>query len=723
MASSSFHDAPAAGPSSPLFSFRDDAEDLPDRAASSSSSLPPSSASKNDGAGRPPSYRSGSYGNHDTGSRVPLPIKSAAASKEAQFDADSDDLDDEDDMVAIEASSLTPHPSQADPAAEAHRHRRSPQHTRERSGSLPSLIDRIPLPDRLRASMDGLGNDLRHLRENLAAVGVPGWDGEGLPDWLKRGAGVFDATVNMANSILGAGIVGLPYSMRESGFVAGLGLLIGLSLLTDWTIRLIVLNAKLSGRLTYIEIMEHCFGGNGKAAVSIFQFAFAFGGMCAFCVVIGDTIPHVIRSLFPALAGTLLSNRQCVIALFTMAISYPLSLYRNIESLSKASAIALVSMVVIIVAVTLRGPAMPIELKGDPSLRFTLINVSNLVRSISVISFAFVCHHNSLLIYGSLKEPSMNKFGQVTHYSTIIAAAATITMSVAGYWSFEEKTLSNVLNNFPEDDTFINIARGLFGLNMLTTLPLECFVCREVLETYFFAGEFDRNRHLIFTSSLVVSAMMVSLLTCDLGIVLELTGGLSATALAFIFPSLCYLKLSGESGKKVPIGSVPHLSSVASTDRIGTTPPRSQNGAVPSVALDMGEGGAGGGAGAGGRGAGGRGGKNRIRTEDYASDDDEDAGEDTIDDLDPSRRAEGILGMTHPGSQRRGEVAVEDVELPLRPGATVRFRPPASKRKWWQSTRPLSVACAIFGIVVLIISVWTAIADMGAGRSGAVHVC
>lgn len=49
------------------------------------------------------------------------------------------------------------------------------------------------------------------------------------------------------------------------------------------------------------------------------------------------------------------------------------------------------------------------------------------------------------VIYGSLKEPSMNKFGQVTHYSTIIAAAATITMSVAGYWSFEEKTLSNVL--------------------------------------------------------------------------------------------------------------------------------------------------------------------------------------------------------------------------------------------------------------------------------------
>ncbi|EPQ29840.1 uncharacterized protein PFL1_02513 [Pseudozyma flocculosa PF-1] len=673
---------------------------------------------------RPPSYRSGSYGSGTAASRVPLPVKSIASSKEAQFDADSDDLDDEDDMVAIAASSLTTH---GQGAVEGH-HRRAPGHHRERSGSLP-LIDRIPNP--FRASLDGLGNDLRHLRENLSAVGVPGWDGEGLPDWLKRGAGVFDATVNMANSILGAGIVGLPYSMRESGFVAGLGLLIGLSFLTDWTIRLIVLNAKLSGRITYIEIMEHCFGGNGKAAVSIFQFAFAFGGMCAFCVVIGDTIPHVIRSLFPALAGTFLANRQFVITFFTMAISYPLSLYRNIESLSKASAIALVSMVVIIVAVTLRGPAMPIELKGDPSLRFTVVNVSNLVRSISVISFAFVCHHNSLLIYGSLKEPSMNKFGQVTHYSTIIAAAATITMSVAGYWSFEEKTLSNVLNNFPDDDTFINVARGLFGLNMLTTLPLECFVCREVLETYFFAGEFDRNRHLIFTSSLVVSAMMVSLLTCDLGIVLELTGGLSATALAFIFPSLCYLKLSGESGKKVPLSSVPNLGSAEGQP--SRSAPRANTAARAGGADHEGEGGA---AGAGGvitsysihiRSIRDPSRENRIRIDDYESDDEDDGGA-TLDDLEaPGLSGAGSHGPSHlPTTSRRpgaGEVPIEDVELPLRPGATVRFRPPASKRKWWQSTRPLSVACAVFGMVVLVISVWTAITDVAAGRSGAVHVC
>lgn len=33
------------------------------------------------------------------------------------------------------------------------------------------------------------------------------------------------------------------------------------------------------------------------------------------------------------------------------------------------------------------------------------------------------------------------------------------------------------------------------------------------------------------------------MITCDLGVMLEITGGLSATTLAFIFPAACYIKL------------------------------------------------------------------------------------------------------------------------------------------------------------------------------------
>ncbi len=73
---------------------------------------------------------------------------------------------------------------------------------------------------------------------------------------------------------------------------------------------------------------------------------------------------------------------------------------------------------------------------------------------------------------------------------------------------------------------------------MSTTIPLENYVCREVIEDYFFKSQpFSQKRHVIVTSLIVFSTMGISMLTCDLGVVLEIAGGLSATALAFIVSS------------------------------------------------------------------------------------------------------------------------------------------------------------------------------------------
>jgi len=132
---------------------------------------------------------------------------------------------------------------------------------------------------------------------------------------------------------------------------------------------------------------------------------------------------------------------------------------------------------------------------------------------------------------------------------------ACLIMALAGYLTFGDKTQGNVLNNFPVDNLMVNIARFCFGLNMLTTLPLECFVCREVMFTYWFPGEpFIYARHIIFTSALVVSAMFLSLFTCDLGAVFELIGATSACALAYILPPMCYIRLSTRSWKTYAAG-------------------------------------------------------------------------------------------------------------------------------------------------------------------------
>ncbi|KAK6440945.1 hypothetical protein LTR95_002839 [Oleoguttula sp. CCFEE 5521] len=370
---------------------------------------------------------------------------------------------------------------------------------------------------------------------------------EDLLESARPKSGMQSAFFNMANSIIGAGIIGQPYAFRQAGLLTGVLLLVGLTITVDWTIRLIVTNSKLSGANSFQSTMEHCFGRSGLVAISVAQWAFAFGGMVAFCIIIGDTIPHVLAAIFPSLATTpvlsLLVDRRAIIVLFVLGLSYPLSLYRDIAMLAKASTFALISMGVIVITVITQGPRLPSEYRGQ--LRGSLLINNGVFQAIGVISFAFVCHHNSLLIYGSLRKPTMDRFAKVTHYSTGISMIACLAMALSGYLTFGDKTKGNVLNNFPTDNIMVNIARLCFGLNMLTTLPLECFVCREVMTEYYFPNEqFQPNRHLIFTTSLVVSAMTISLLTCDLGIVFELVGATSACALAYILPPLCYLKLT-----------------------------------------------------------------------------------------------------------------------------------------------------------------------------------
>jgi len=377
-------------------------------------------------------------------------------------------------------------------------------------------------------------------------------------------SGMKSAFMNMANSIIGAGIIGQPYAFRQAGLFTGVCLLIGLTVTVDWTIRLIVTNSKLSGTNSFQETMQHCFGKSGLVAISVAQWAFAFGGMVAFCIIIGDTIPHVLAAVFPSLHETpvlwLLTDRRAAIVLFVLGLSYPLSLYRDIAmvcmqvlirgmqvankvQLSKASTFALVSMGVIVVTILTQGPRLPPDMRGQ--LRGSLLINSGVFQAIGVISFAFVCHHNSLLIYGSLRKPTMDRFARVTHYSTAISMVACLAMALGGYITFGDMTKGNVLNNFPTDNVMVNIARLCFGLNMITTLPLECFVCREVMTEYYFPGEpHNPNRHLIFTTSLVVSAMTLSLITCDIGVVFELVGATSACALAYILPPLCFLKLT-----------------------------------------------------------------------------------------------------------------------------------------------------------------------------------
>ncbi|KAI4130598.1 MAG: hypothetical protein LQ338_001670 [Usnochroma carphineum] len=99
------------------------------------------------------------------------------------------------------------------------------------------------------------------------------FNAEDLLESSRPKSGIKNAFMNMANSIIGAGIIGQPYAFRQAGLTMGIILLVALTITVDWTIRLIVINSKLSGANSFQATVEHCFGKSGLIAISVAQWA------------------------------------------------------------------------------------------------------------------------------------------------------------------------------------------------------------------------------------------------------------------------------------------------------------------------------------------------------------------------------------------------------------------------------------------------------------------
>ncbi|PSK40957.1 hypothetical protein C7M61_000624 [Candidozyma pseudohaemuli] len=426
--------------------------------------------------------------------------------------------------------------------------------SQERPNADDVIEDDIPLQD--LAEIDNLDFESGLQQEP---------DLESLPE-NQEGSGTSNmkmAFMNMANSILGAGIIGQPFAFKNSGVLGGTLVMFFLTGLIDWTLRLIVVNAQLSQTRSYQDTVFYCYGKWGKILLLFSISSFAYGGCMAFCVIIGDTIPHVLKSALPdswtdpltSIVGWMF-GRNVIITIFTACISYPLSLNRDISKLAKASGFALLGMIIIVIVTVARGPLVDDSLKSSLSKGQWFISF-NIFQGISVISFALVCHHNTIFIYNSLKNATVSKFAKLTHWACGISMCFCLLMGLSGLLNFGDKTKGNILNNFKSDDTWINLARFCFGLNMLTTFPLELFVVRDVLKDIVLASKVDpdsdgstahlelsKKQHFIITTVLCFSSMGVALLTCNLGMILELIGATSASLMAYIIPPLCYLKLS-----------------------------------------------------------------------------------------------------------------------------------------------------------------------------------
>ncbi|XP_057380444.1 putative sodium-coupled neutral amino acid transporter 11 [Daphnia carinata] len=364
------------------------------------------------------------------------------------------------------------------------------------------------------------------------------------------------ASFNYVNSIVGSGIIGMAFALNQAGILLGLILIIGLGMVTDYSLIILIRSSLISGTNSYQGVMKAAFGKVGYSVLSLLQFIYPFIAMISYNVIVGDTVTKVLMYYAGLESGNIWVRREVVIAIITLCLSLPLSLCDGMAKFARVSFISLVVTAFVLCAIIIRlftlGPFVP---QSDDAW---VLAKPGITQAVAIASFAYMCHHSTFLLYGSLKQPTEARWARLTHVSVFTSALIEIFFALFGYATFTGFVQGDLLENYCRGDHLMNAARIMFCVTILLTAPIEGFVARDLIMSTLSvsSGNCDGSNaktkflpKIIVSFSLVTATCLISFSTDCLSIVLEFNGVFAAIPLAYILPALCYIRLEPSSWK------------------------------------------------------------------------------------------------------------------------------------------------------------------------------
>uniref|UniRef100_A0A7S1FR11 Amino acid transporter transmembrane domain-containing protein n=1 Tax=Corethron hystrix TaxID=216773 RepID=A0A7S1FR11_9STRA len=205
------------------------------------------------------------------------------------------------------------------------------------------------------------------------------------------------------------------------------------------------------------------------------MFAFAYGAMISYLMIIRDTIPLLL-----GVAPEDTFVRNVLLAGLTLVVIVPLSMKRDMADLAFTSFLSVVGDFLVVIVVAVYSPTRrSVEEHGG----FMNIVAESTFRprtvfvGVGVLSFAFVCQHSAFIVAKSLDRPTHRRWGKVTGYALALAGLVSLVCGVTGYVGFMEDTEGDVLNTFlqfDDDDRTsylaVQWARGILGFTMFVTV-------------------------------------------------------------------------------------------------------------------------------------------------------------------------------------------------------------------------------------------------------------
>ncbi len=357
-------------------------------------------------------------------------------------------------------------------------------------------------------------------------------------------ASVFSSSINLINTISGAGLLALPYTIMRSGWLIGLFSMTFVIIIGSISFYLLSFISDALQVFNYGAIAQKLYNRHAGNLVNILIIVLTLGLLMAFTVLIRENM--FFFSMTPELEWA----AQLSLIVVSLVGILPLSLLRNLNSLwftSLLSIACLVYFTIMILSFAIlsnsssaidKNVVQPID-KGKPVPVSTSLN---LVLAIASLSITFCGHYNSLNIYKEVRNKSLTKMKHIIITVAVVVAILNLTVGLAGYFMFTDQCLPDILLNlmeYPSAHIWCEIADIGIILVLVFSFPVVCFALRRAVEDAIFRTEYVRRKwSILISSTVVIFTALIGCFVNDVGIVLDMTGMLAGVPLVFIFPAI-----------------------------------------------------------------------------------------------------------------------------------------------------------------------------------------
>ncbi|KAI9914265.1 hypothetical protein PsorP6_008333 [Peronosclerospora sorghi] len=418
-----------------------------------------------------------------------------------------------------------------------------------------------------------------------------------------RTATASSAFFNLVSTIIGGGILSLPFAFDKCGLVVAFILMILASSASTFSLYVLVSCSRRGRAVSYEEVVRKALGAQAGRITVVLLVLLTFLTLVAYVILTKD--------LVGSLGAIFLYNRrisdaeQNILMIGCVLLVSPALLARSMDALRFTSIFSLMSVFALAIAITVRslnvafGSCHNLDIEAEPQIPIKLVPDSFLdaAYAFPIISVSFLCHFNVLPVYRELHKPTRHRLKKIVASTMFFTWLFYMLVGIMGYlYAFQQAkgVQGDILNNFSDADALVNLGRFGLLVTIQLNLPLIIQPCRanllrlaKIIRSYmrrratiFNAVELSDSEergltgertallssngntasiatshhrtmpaiilHVLLTFGIMISVIAIALLSPGVAVVWNLMGSTVGLLISYVLPCVSYVSIRRE---------------------------------------------------------------------------------------------------------------------------------------------------------------------------------